>query len=86
MNGIAEPRDVCTEPVAKLTTNQVKIDYRKSTEHGKLATEYKESCAAKIDLSTDYNGKPVCLPVLNFTVIGQFTIKIPEIFQVFTVF
>ena len=46
-----------TEPDAKLTTNQVQTDYGKSTEHGKLATEYKESCTAKIDLSTEYNGK-----------------------------
>ena len=45
------------EPDAKLTTNQVQTDYGQSTEHGKLATEYKESCTAKIDLSTEYDGK-----------------------------
>ena len=28
----------------------------------------------------------VCSRVLNFTVTGQYTINIPEIFQVFTVF
>jgi len=28
----------------------------------------------------------VCLRILNFIVIGQYTINIPEIFQVFTVF
>ena len=28
----------------------------------------------------------VCSRVLNFTVIGNYTVKIPEIFQVFTVF
>ena len=32
-------------------------DYGKSTEHGKPATKYKESYNAKIDLSTEYNGK-----------------------------
>ena len=26
------------------------------------------------------------MPILNFIVIGQYTINIPEIFQVFTVF
>ena len=52
-----EQQVVCTEPVAKLTKNEVQTDQGKSTEHGKLATEYKESCTAKIDLSTEYNGK-----------------------------
>ena len=28
----------------------------------------------------------VCLRILNFIVIGQYTINIPENFQVFTVF
>ena len=28
----------------------------------------------------------VCLRILNFIVIGQYTINIPEIFQVFMVF
>ena len=31
-------------------------------------------------------GFEVCSSVLNFTVIGQYTINIPDIFQVFTVF
>ena len=35
----------------------MQTDYGKSTEQGKLATEYKDSCNAKIDLSTEYNGK-----------------------------
>ena len=31
-------------------------------------------------------GFEVCLHILNFIVIGQYTINIPEIFQVFMVF
>ena len=52
-----EQQVVCTEPVAKLTKNEVQADHGTSTEHGKLATEYKESSTTKTDLRTEYNGK-----------------------------
>ena len=46
------PNQTLNQPQIRLQT-----DYRKSTAYAKLATEYKESCTVKIDLSNEYHGK-----------------------------